>query len=268
MLEQLFKTVILGLIQSLTEWLPISSSGHLELTRQFLLPETGEYFAVILGVLHIGTLTAVLFFYRQEIKNILAALARLDFASEDGRLIPLIIVGTLPAVIVGLAFGSVIEETFQTMLPLSIAFILCGVWLYSSRMGKETTENISYITALLVGTAQAIAIVPGISRSGLTISTALLLGIQREKAFKFSILLSIPTIIGATALTAYREFHIIASSGFGWTELLIGALVSLAAGYFALKLLRKAVLNKKFYLFAFYCWLIGLALLALSFGNI
>jgi undecaprenyl-diphosphatase len=264
MLEQLVKSIILGAIQSLTEWLPVSSTGHLELTRQFLLPESAQFFDVIVGVLHVGTLVAVLIFFRQDIKNILLALGRLDFKSEYGRLIPLIIVGTAPAVVIGLAFGTVIENAFQTALPLAVAFILSGTLLYCSKAGKEKTQAIGYVAALLVGTAQAIAIIPGISRSGATISAALLLGIQREKAFKFSMLLSIPTIIGALALTAYRESGLLASSGFGWPELLVGALVALAAGYFALKLLWKTLATRKFHLFAFYCWLLGAVLIIFS----
>lgn len=264
MLEQLIRTIILGAIQSLTEWLPVSSTGHLELTRQFLLPESAAFFEVVVGVLHIGTLTAVVIFFRHDIKNVFSALARLDFKSEDGKLIPLIIVGTVPAVIIGLSFGTLIENMFQATLPLAVAFILCGILLYSSRAGKEKTQVISYMAALAIGVAQGIAIIPGISRSGATISVALLLGIQREKAFKFSLLLSIPTIIGAVGLTAYRESGLLASSGFGWPELLVGALVSLIAGYFALKLLWKTIVSKKFYIFAFYCWLLGAALTVLS----
>jgi len=264
MLEQLFKTIVLGTIQGLTEWLPISSTGHLEIARQFLLPETAEYFEAIVGILHIGTLIAVLVFYRQDIKNILTALARLDFKSEDGKLVPLIVVGTIPVVVIGLIFGSTIEEAFKTFLPLAIAFIICGFWLYASKAGKETTENFSHTRALLIGIAQAIAIVPGISRSGATIATALLLGIQREKAFRFSILLSIPAIVGAATLTGYREFPLIASSQLSWIDLLAGASVSALVGYFALKLLKKTVVNKRFYMFAFYCWLISLILLGLS----
>jgi undecaprenyl-diphosphatase len=120
---------------------------------------------------------------------------------------------------------------------------------------------------LAIGTAQGIALIPGISRSGLTIATALLLGVRREKAFKFSFLLSVPAVIGALGLTLYEQNEALTLVGIGWTEILVGIALSLVVSYFALKLLWKALAGKKFYLFAFYCWLIGAVLLALSLGG-
>ncbi|UCF45400.1 MAG: undecaprenyl-diphosphatase, partial [Candidatus Bathyarchaeota archaeon] len=114
------------------------------------------------------------------------------------------------------------------------------------------------------GTAQGIALIPGISRSGLTITIALLLGIRREKAFKFSFLLSVPAVIGALGLTLYEQHTTLTLVGVGLTEILVGIAVSLVVSYFALKLLWKALTGKKFFLFAFYCWLLGTVLLALS----
>jgi undecaprenyl-diphosphatase len=118
--------------------------------------------------------------------------------------------------------------------------------------------------ALAIGSAQGIAIIPGMSRSGLTIAVALLLGTKREKAFKFSFLLSVPAIIGALGLTFYEQYGALVLAGVGLTEILVGVAASMLVGYLALTLLKKIVANKKFYLFAFYCWLLGLALIALS----
>ena len=109
--------------------------------------------------------------------------------------------------------------------------------------------------------------VPGLSRSGLTIATALLLGVRREKAFKFSFLLSVPAIIGALGLTLYKQHEALMLVGVGWVDILAGIAMSLVVSYFALRLLWKVMADKKFYLFAFYCWLIGAILLALSLGN-
>jgi len=263
-LEQLIETIILGIIQGLTEWLPISSTGHLKLTEYFFGLRVPILFDV---VLHIGTLVVVLFFFRTDIKKILSAFAHFNFKTEHGLLIPLIIVGTIPTALIGLAFGQPIESVFQSPLPIATAFVLCGIVLYSAKAAKEEEENISYLTALVIGIAQGIAIIPGISRSGATIAVALLLGIKRERAFKFSFLLSIPAIIGALGYTAYKDYGTLASAELGWTEILAGVAVAMIAGYLALKLLWKILAKKKLHLFAFYCWLFGTTLIALSLSS-
>jgi undecaprenyl-diphosphatase len=257
-LEDLIKTIILGIIQGLTEWLPISSTGHLKLAEQFLDLKVPILFDVIL---HVGTLIVILFFFRKDIKHILSAFARFDFKTEDGKLIPLIIVGTIPTALIGLVFGEQIESTFQTTLPIATAFIICGIILYSTKTSKEKTDRISYMTAIIIGIAQGIAIVPGISRSGATIAAALLFGIKREKAFKFSFLLSIPAIIGALGLTLYTQFDKLTIAGLGWTEIFAGMTVAMLVGYFALKILWKILFKEKFHFFAFYCWLLGVLLI-------
>ena len=258
------QAIILGFIQGVTEWLPISSTGHLRITEQLL----GLTLPLLFDVtLHMGTLAVILLFFRKDVKLILAALAKGDFRSENGKLIPLIIVGTVPTALIGLVFSNTIETYFSSYLPLGGAFITCGVVLYLSKTGREQKENITYMAALAIGTAQGIALIPGLSRSGLTIATALMLGVRREKAFKFSFLLSVPAVIGALGLTLYEQHEVLTLVGVGWTEILVGITVSILVSYFALKLLWKALAGKKFYLFAFYCWLIGAVLLALSLGN-
>ena len=258
------QAIILGFIQGVTEWLPISSTGHLRITEQLL----GLTLPLLFDVtLHMGTLAVILLFFRKDVKLILAALAKADFRSENGKLIPLIIVGTVPTALIGLVFSNTIETYFSSYLPIAGAFITCGVVLYLSKTGREQKENVTYMAALAIGTAQGIALIPGLSRSGLTIATALMLGVRREKAFKFSFLLSVPAVIGALGLTLYEQHEVLTLVGVGWTEILVGITVSIVVSYFALKLLWKALAGKKFYLFAFYCWLIGAVLLALSLGN-
>jgi undecaprenyl-diphosphatase len=257
------QAITLGFIQGVTEWLPISSTGHLRITEQLL----GLTLPLLFDVtLHVGTLAVILFFFRKDVKTILATLAKGDFKSEDGKLIPPIIVGTVPTALIGVAFtfSNTIETYFSSYLPIAGAFITCGVVLYFSKTGQERKENITYMEALAIGTAQGIALIPGLSRSGLTIATALMLGVRREKAFKFSFLLSVPAVIGALGLTLYEQHEMLTSIGVGWTEIFVGIAVSLVVSYFALKLLWKALAGKKFYLFAFYCWLIGAVLLVLS----
>jgi undecaprenyl-diphosphatase len=260
-MDQLIKTIILGLIQGLTEWLPISSTGHLRIAERIMGLEAPILFDV---TLHIGTLIVILVFFAKDIKNILQALARFDFKTEDGRLIPLIVVGTIPTALIGLVFSSTVETVFSNILPIAVAFIICGTILYASKTAKEEKGNITYLEALAIGTAQGIATIPGISRSGTTIALALIMGIKSEKAFKFSFLLSVPAIFGALGLTVYTQHDELAGAGLGLIEIVAGVIVAMVVGLFALKLLWKILNRKKFYLFAFYCWILGMALLALS----
>ena len=264
MLEQLLNTIILGLIQGLAEWLPISSTAHLKIAEHFL----GMTATPLLGItLHIGTLIVVLFCFKKEVKNILSALTHLDFKTEYGQLIPLIIVATIPTGIIGLLYVGFLESTLQTILIIGVTFLVGAAVLYTSRIGKENTETITYRTALLMGVAQGFAIFPGLSRSGITISTALLLGLKREKAFKFSFLLSIPAIIGDLAVEAYKQRGQLATQTIGPAELLIGIAIAMIAGYVAIKLVSKTVMSRKFHYFAIYTALLGLTLIALALGG-
>ena len=257
----LLQTIILGLIQGVTEWLPISSTGHLRLIEHLWNLKVPILFD---GLLHVGTLIVTLLFFHKDIRNILSALAKHDFKTENGKFIPLIIVGTLPTALIGVLFGNAIEAFFRDLFPIAGAFAVCGVALYLSRSGNESKDKISYLEALAIGIAQGVAIIPGVSRSGLTIAVALLLGIKREKAFKFSFLLSIPAIIGALGLTLYSQHEAMVVAGVDWTEILVGMAVSMVVGYFALRLLKKIVAHKKFYLFAMYCWLLSIVLAVLG----
>jgi undecaprenyl-diphosphatase len=259
----LMQAIILGFIQGVTEWLPISSTGHLRISEQFL----GLTLPLLFDVtLHVGTLIIILFFFRKDIKLVLVALAEGDFKSENGKLVPLIIVGTIPTALIGVVFSGTIETVFSSFLPIAGAFITCGMVLYVSKGGMEQKESITYLAALAIGATQSVALIPGLSRSGLTIATALILGVRREKAFKFSFLLSVPAVIGALGLTLYQQHAVLELVGVSVVEISLGVAVSMVVSYFALKLLWGTLAGNKFYLFAFYCWLIGAVLLALGFS--
>lgn len=257
----LLQAIILGIIQGLTEWLPISSTGHLRIAEYLMGMEIPIVFD---GLLHIGTIVVTLVFFRNEIKNILVSTWKRDFGTETGRLIPLIVVGTVPTLVIGLIFGDVIEAAFRGYLPIAGAFAICGIVLYASRFGNELSSVPSFLDALVIGAAQGLAIIPGLSRSGLTIASGLLLGLKREKAFSFSFLLSVPAILGAVGLTFYNDYDELVGSGIGSIEILVGVAFSMIVGYFALKLLRRVLQLKKFYAFAFYCWLIAIVLVGLG----
>jgi len=261
MLDQLLNTGFLGLIQGLAEWLPISSTAHLKIAEHYLGLTTTPLFNLIL---HLGTLIVVVFYFRTEVKNILSALAHVDFKSEYGKMIPLIIAATIPTAIIGLLYVKYLEDTLGQLLIIGVTFMIGATLVYTSKLGKENTENITYPIAVIMGIAQGLAIFPGLSRSGATISIALLVGLRREKAFKFSFLLSIPAILGDTLVEAYKDRGQIASSGIGSTELLVGVVIAMVVGYIAIKLVSKIVATKKFHYFAFYTWLLGAALIILT----
>lgn len=262
-LERLIEVIFLGIIQGLTEWLPISSTGHLILIQYFLSLDIPLLFDVIL---HIGTLFVVLIFFRQDIQKTLLAFTDLDFKTEHGQLIPQIIVGTIPTVLIGAFFGKIITNLVQNIFCIAIAFILCGAILYSTKARKkEKINDINFFTALTIGAAQGLAIFPGISRSGTTIAVAILLGIKREKAFKFSFLLSIPVILGALGFTIHEQLNELVATKLNWTIIFVGVTTTIIVSFFVLKFFKKILVMKKLYLFAFYCWALGLILIGISF---
>ena len=172
MLDSFSNSGILGLIQGLAEWLPISSTGRFKIAEHYLDLTSTPLFNLIL---HLGTLVAVIFYFRKEVRYILTALARLDFRTEYGKMIPLLIAGTMPAAIVGLIYVQFLEDTLQQLLVIEATFIVGVTLVYISKIGKENTDNVTYQIALIRGVAQGLAIFPGLSRSGATMQTCTLL---------------------------------------------------------------------------------------------
>jgi undecaprenyl-diphosphatase len=263
LLDQLLITIILGLIQGLAEWLPISSTAHLRIAENFLGFQATPLFNVFL---HVGTLGVVIFYFRRDIKAILAALAHLNFRSEYGRFIPLIVVASVPTGIIGFLYDEFLADNYQTILIIGITFLVGAALLFFSKFGKETQAQVSYRKALVVGVAQGAAGFPGLSRSGSTISAGLLQGVKRETVFKFSFLLSIPAIIGDLGVEAYLQRGSFVSQGVGVSplNLLIGLMFTVVAGYLAIVLVKKLVLSKKFHYFAVYTFALGVALIVLA----
>ena len=230
------QAVILGLIQGITEFLPVSSSGHLVLAQRLLgLREPALTFDI---ALHLGTLVAVLLFFRRDIAGMVQGiLGRGPERTSYTWLLVLIILGSVPTAVVGLLFKDSFEAMFASVTAVGVSLLITAALLLAAglagrpRRGLEETRSWH---ALLIGLAQGLAITPGISRSGSTISTALLLGLERELAVRFSFLLSIPAILGAVALQALDlppGLHL------AWTPLLLGALVAGVSGWLALRLL-------------------------------
>jgi len=251
--------ILLGIIQGLSEWLPISSTGHLKLAEFFLGLKLPLLFDIFL---HVGTLIVTIFFFRADVQKILVALAKLDFKSKEGMLIPHIIIGSIPTAIIGFTITNLLENVFHEIRFLAFAFIVSGLFVYFSKMGKCRRNEIDYKSAIIIGVVQGFSIIPGLSRSGLTIAVALMLGVKREEAFKFSFMLSIPAIIGALILTFTTQFNDLFATEIELLDLLFGTLTAALVGYASLKFLSKFL--HKFHLFAFYSLSLGFLLTLLS----
>jgi len=176
------EVILLAIVQGITEWLPISSSGHLVIVQQLFSLNVSVFFDVIL---HVGTLIPVLVFFRKDVAKILKAVARLDFKSEEGKLAVLVVIGSIPTAVVGFLFKDLFESFFFNLSAVGAAFIVTGCILYATKLTLGRNRSINYFDALLIGTAQGVALIPGVSRSGITISTGLLRRVKKEKAFQF-----------------------------------------------------------------------------------
>lgn len=253
--------VVLALVQGLTEFLPVSSSGHLVLLQHWLGAYSGDVFLDVM--LHVGTLGSVLWVYRAEVRRLLR------FDPPAVQYMAAIVVGTLPAVAVGLAFKERIESLFSSPVAAGAALIFTGFILLSTRGARSDGRTLRgewypvappLGRALLIGCAQALAILPGISRSGSTISASLWLKLPRAEAARFSFLLSVPAIAGALVL------QVLGGAGpqqEGWLGAGIGAVVAFAVGLAAIRLTAMAVIQRHFWKFAFYCVPLGVLVLLL-----
>ena len=199
----------------------------------------------------------VLVVFWRDIINIVKALVSLDFKTDEGKLALLIAVGSVPTALIGFFFHDIFESFSHNLLAVGVALLITGFVLFVSER-RKTDRELSYLDSLLIGTAQGIAITPGISRSGVTIATGLLRRVKKEIAFKYSFLLSVPAVIGATAM----ESRDLVVGNVDVVALFLGAITSMMVGYISLKFLQKIVMKEKFHLFAYYCWIVGLITVA------
>lgn len=229
----IFHIIILALIQGVTEFLPISSSGHLILPSGLLgWPEQGLAFDV---AVHVGTLTAVVVYFRQDIAQLIcawcASLCKQQH-SEHSRLAWFVVLGTIPAGLAGLLFDDLIEAHLRTTLVIALTTIIFGLLLgWSDReavIKNKTLMQLTVGTVLIVGCAQALALIPGTSRSGITITAALFCGLCRADAARFSFLLSIPIIVLSGG---YKGLQLLGESGVNWMDMAIGASVSAVSAF-------------------------------------
>jgi undecaprenyl-diphosphatase len=257
----LLKAVVLGVIQGLTEFLPISSSAHLR-----IFPELfgwGDPGAAFTAVIQIGTELAVLIYFRKDIWRIGSAWVRSLFRAEhrgtlDSRMGWYIIVGSLPIVVLGVLLKDVIERDFRNLWITGTTLIVMGVVLgIADRIGR-TDRPLGKITlrdALLMGAAQALALVPGVSRSGATISMGRFLGFDREAATRFAFLLAIPAVVGAGIFELKEIPH--GHNDFGWGPTITATVVSFVVGYAAIAWLLRYVSTRSYTPFVIYRILLG-----------
>lgn len=249
-MNEFFKTIILGIIQGLTEFLPISSSGHLLVARKlFGLQEAG---LLLDTMLHLGTLLALMaVFWRDILEMIRRPLSHLTL---------LVIAGTIPTAIIGLVFKDLFAELAGTGATVGWEFLATGfiLWFadnYKSR-GHKKIDAVSFSDALVVGTLQGVAILPAISRSGLTIAGSLLRKIERPSAARFSFLLSIPAILGAVVV----QIPDLAAGGaeaVGAGALVAGTAMAAVTGYIAVKWMLKIIRQGSLKVFSYYVWALG-----------
>ena len=271
-----FSAILLGIIQGLAEFLPISSSGHLAFFQTFLglsnVESENLFFDVLL---HLGTLVAVFAAYWGEIKALIlegltmVGIRRLPRGQKPDRLsrrmILFIILATLPLLLV-LPIKDAVETLYTNTFFIGAAFLLTGTILFlSDRMnrGNKTLKNASVLDIVIVGFGQALAVVPGLSRSGTTISCGMARGFDREFAVKFSFLMSIPAVLGANLLSLIDA----AQAGIDWSLMpmyLAGVVAAAVSGYLAIRLLKFVTQKGSFGGFSYYCWGMGILTLILS----
>lgn len=272
------QAILLGLVQGITEFLPVSSSGHLSIFQNLFGMTTAEDNNMMFDVLlHLGTLVSVVLVYRKDIREILydcrayyRALRNPKQAEGDRRypgvkLLLMMIVATLPLVII-LPVKDYIERLYYSTAFIGIALILTGAMLFvADRMdrGRKTARSMGLWDALMVGVCQAIATVPGLSRSGTTITAGISTGLERQFAVKFSFLISIPAVLGANLLSLIKAI----GEGVDWASLpawLVGTVVAGGVGYVAIWFMRSIARKGKFGWFAYYCAAAGVVTLIIT----
>jgi undecaprenyl-diphosphatase len=258
--------IVLGVIQGLTEFLPVSSSGHLELGKAVLgdnsVPEESLLFTV---VLHFATALATVVVFRKDILELLKGLFSFKW-NEETQFALKIVASMVPAVIVGLFFEEQLESLFNgNIILVGFMLIITGLLLFLAGRAKHTGKDITWKDAVIIGVSQAIAMLPGISRSGATISTSVLLGNDRAKAARFSFLMVVPLIFGKIAkdiLSGDISLENTASS-----PLILGFVAAFVTGLIACTWMISLVRKAKLHYFSYYCFAVGIIAIAAGFIN-
>lgn len=257
------EALILGLVQGLTEFLPVSSSGHIELGKAILGTESADnlMFSVIV---HAATMLSIVVVFRKDIWLLIRQALRFEW-NQETRYLTLIVVSMIPTGIVGLLFEAQIEQFFEGRIMLvGFMLLVTAAVLFSTRFVKTNNKDISYGRAIAIGLAQTIAILPGISRSGATIGTALLLGVERNVATRFSFLMVLPPIAGATLIKVKDLFENVDAASQELLPLGVGFVAAFISGVIACSWMLNLVRKGNIAYFSFYCLAVGLIAIAVS----
>jgi len=260
----LFAAVVLGIVQGLTEFLPVSSSAHLILARAFFGWEVPGAFGLAFDVaLHVGTLLAIVAFFTRDITAMIGAIPSMLSSTPSGpaRLGQRIVLGTVPVVIVGVTLNDFIEGTLRTPIVAAWALAIGAAVMFIAEragVGRRGAETVSWTDALLIGCAQASALIPGVSRSGSTIAIGMLLGLRRDAAARFTFLLAIPAMLAAAAKETLELRHIALPDG-SVATMLVGVVVSAVVGYLTIKYFLHYLAAHRLDVFAYYRWALSAA---------
>ncbi len=254
-MDEILRAIILGIVQGITEWLPVSSSGHLVIFQNILgLQESDVFFDVML---HFGSLLVIFFVFRKDLMDLLKGVFRLEKRYLNLSLY--IIIGSVPIVLAGFFLNKQIKSIFSSLTTVGISLLITALLLFLSGFSFSKEKAMDSKRSLMIGISQAMALLPGISRSGATISTGMILGIERQKAARFSFILVIPAILGAAVLelTAIENIPPMA-------PIVVGTVFSIITGFLSLKLLLYIVQKNKLSIFSWYCAILGIILLFIS----
>ena len=263
---EILKAAFLGIVQGATEFLPVSSSGHLVLGSKLLnFQEQGVVFDVFV---HLGTLLSVILVFRKDLRKMIVAPFLMVQGNKDPEVIDhfhlgfYVTLATIPIVIIGLLINGYIDQIFKSELIVYCMLIVTGVLMMTTFRIKERGKKVNWWRALVIGLAQSIAILPGLSRSGSTIFAGMALGINRDTAAKFAFLMSIPEILGAVVLK-FGELVQTSSSTSGLIIVAVGTVTAAVSGYFSIVLLLDLIKRNRLRMFGYYCF--GVALLGFGF---
>lgn len=261
------EAIILGIIQGLTEFLPVSSSGHLEIAKVIFgsefMPEESLTFTV---VLHFATALSTMVVFRKEVGEIIKGIFQFQW-NDQSKFSIKIIISMIPAVLIGIMFEEQLESFFNgNILLVGFMLLITGLLLFLADKAKKTNKSVGYKSALLIGISQAIAMLPGISRSGATISTSVLLGIDRTKAARFSFLMVVPLIFGKVLKDFMDGGISLESSQIG--NMSVGFIAAFVSGMLACNWMIGLVKNSKLYYFSYYCFIVGIIAITYSYFNL
>ena len=252
----IISAALLGVVQGVTEFLPVSSSGHLILARAFFGWDPGRFGIPFDAACHVGTLLAVVAYFRDDVARLIAAApgALRGREGEDERLGRLIIAGTIPIVIVGALFGDVIEARIRTPLVVAINLVIGSIGLlWVERVGRQQRDarSLGYVEAVAIGIAQAAALAPGLSRSGATLTVSMFFGLKRDSAARFVFLMSLPAVF-AVAVKEILDLSEVGLVGVPVTMMAVGLVVSAVVGYLTVKYFLRYLGSHSLAVFAYY----------------